>query len=124
MDNSLNTELIEALQGIHAELKRMNQNLATIATKPAVSAGPAAAPAGRTYSSGPRSSSSPSRGRAPGAGSYSRAPRFAEDGETAAPSYGGSSTSAGTRFGKKKPAAPGVKGKLPAKKGNGYPKKK
>jgi hypothetical protein len=128
MENSLNHELVEALQGIHDEMKRMNQTLAKMSTKsadqPATPARSTAGPGRPSYgaSSGSRSytSSAPRGGKAP----YSRASRPAEDGEE------GSSESFGNRFPKKKPgstrsaAGPGrPKGKLPPKKGNGYPKK-
>jgi hypothetical protein len=132
MDNQVNSELIQALQGIHAELQRMNQNLANIAAKPAArpaapSAGPGAAPSARPYaSSGPRQYASPSRGRTgtTTGGSYNRTPRPAAADGDAATTYGGSSTSEGPRYAKKKSAAaPRPKGKLPSKKGSGYPKK-
>jgi len=126
MENQINPELLEALQGIHDELKRMNQNLAKMATKSSeASAAPARPSApGRPYGapSGPRSySASGPRGSKP---PYSRPSRPAQDDEE------GGSESMGSRFPKKKPgstrsaAGPArPKGKLPPKKGNGYPKK-
>jgi hypothetical protein len=127
MENHLNSELLEVLQGIQEELKRMNQTLAKMSTKSAdqpaaarTSAGPGRPSYGASSGSRSYTSSAPRGGKAP----YSRASRPAEDSEE------GGSESFGSRFPKKKPgstrsaAGPGrPKGKLPPKKGNGYPKR-
>lgn len=124
MDNQINTDLLHALQGIQDELKRMNQTLSSIAQKRPTEAS-APATSYRSESSRPYGAA----GRVGGgrsSGPTARTGRFAKDGE---PSKEGSAESAGNRFPKKKgstrssagPARP--KGKLPPKKGNGYPKK-
>jgi hypothetical protein len=139
MDNQNNSELVQALQGIHAELQRMNQTLANIAAKPAPrSAAPEGqgfSPSPRPYSSSaPRQYASPSRGGRPtgGSGSYSRTPRPSADGAapysrparaTSDGDAGGSSAEQGARYAAKKKSPIRPKGKLPAKKGSGYPKK-
>jgi hypothetical protein len=101
MENDKTTaELVKALNGIHAELQRLNQTLSAMAAQ---SKGPA------------RSSEGPParmpRGRA--AGGYKEM-------------SGGPATldpEQSYRFAGKKKSPSRPKGKLPSKKGDGYPKK-
>lgn len=110
-DQGDNTEILEALQGIQAELKRINQTLAGLAGQS--SAAPRAGAAPR--SSAPRGTaykSAPARGGKPG---FSKTKGYeAPAGEEGA-----------SRYPSKKPAIRGKVSKGPSsfKKGDGYPKR-
>jgi hypothetical protein len=130
MDN--NKELLQALDGIRLELKALNNTLSGMAAQqnrptprasfsdsPTRSAPPARSSArpSRSSSDGPgRSSAGPSRPSS-GPGRTGGYKRKSDDGELTG--YGAEMSS---RFPQKRGPAKG-KGKPPAKKGSGYPKK-
>lgn len=111
-NENMESELVQALNNIHMELKRMNLSLSLIAGKQQASE-----PQGR-----PPGISSGRVGRPAGAAgrvtrsSYDRSPS-----RSAGP--GAPSTDGGSRFPRKSSSAPRPKGKPPVKKGDGYPKK-
>ena len=114
MDNTTSKELIEALQGIQAELKRMNQSLAKLSP----ASQPSFNPAGRSNAVSARPSSAPPRGK----GNYgrpSKGPDFnGEDSEPAASRFPRKKGSTRSSAGPSRPP-----GKSSPKKGGGYPKK-
>ena len=112
-DDSMNQALLEALEGIQAELARINKTLSSLSaqkSKPA-SDGEYSAPRGRV--GGYRSDR---RSEGPASGGVGAEPRTFRPSRPA--------TGAGpARKGPKVRSGPAPKKPLPPKKGNGYPKK-
>jgi hypothetical protein len=126
-DNKLTSDLLKAIHGLQDELHKINQTLATIAAGQS-HAGPASRPAPNSDYA-PRRTAAPSRPDSrrpapkrpgPKTGMFNRSdltPPPSADGEGGSRFPKKKSVGSFTR-GKSKPA-----GKLPPKKGDGYPKK-
>jgi hypothetical protein len=109
MDNT--HDLLQVLDGIRAELHMLNKTLSTFASQQSRTASKTAVSSPAPYSPA-KTRSSAGTGRV---GGYKR--KF-EDGEPV-----GSGTELAARFPKKRGTTGKPKHKMPAKKGNGYPKK-
>ncbi len=117
-----NTELLQSLEGIRAELQQLNKTLATMATQQALAA---QAPSQSRPAQDRAIESRPSQSRRPAPRSTARTGRTGGYKRTSEESESnGFGAEMAARFPKKRSAAR-PKGKAPAKakKGSGYPKK-